>query len=265
MAMDKALSRRAQGLVRLSYLFIVGMYFEFLFFLVIGVIIIYRSQVSHWLVTHDVALAGIGAIATGIAAFVGAFGLVVAAVGALAVRSQVEQQWKISREQSSRECLWRFTDQWAREILKKRHGSHRWGRALEALATESWKHAVSPPGFIGEWNRDVVAVLNFFESVAFMCYRGDLDMELSWTAFSDTALELYKRSQSFVSAYREGRIKRQPDDVQVGRQDLSFWENFDPWVLELSKYQEFRNELRQRNPDYVQFRKELSKWTPSWA
>lgn len=209
--------------------------------------VVYWARISPWLTSNDSSLTGLGAIATGLAALIAAVGLFVGGIGAFAVRNQVELQRKISQQQSSRECLWRFTGQWKDEILKVgSDGKHHWTRALEALDSESWKHPVVPDGFIGEKDSEVVEVLNFFESIAFMWSRGDLDLELSWNDFSDTALTLYPRSRAFVKAYRQGLIKRQPDDKTPGDSDHSFWENFDPWAEELRKYDELRKELRKQ-------------------
>lgn len=204
--------------------------------------LLFWSDISNWLTSQGQALVALGAIATATAAIVGAFGLVAAAVAARAALRQVEVQreiaqreWKIAKDQSSRECLWRFTDEWRNEIVKQRESdnSSHWSRANKALESEGWKHDVVPKDFVGEADTDIREVLNFFDGIAYMRMRGDLDGDLAWSAFGSVAIDFYTDSRDFVSAYRLGLIKRSRSDTWPIERDMSYWQDFDSWYPEI--------------------------------
>jgi hypothetical protein len=196
------------------------------------------TGISNWLVSQSPALTALGAIATAAAAVVGAVGLVIAGAAAVAALRQVQQQRAIAKEQSSRECLWRFTDEFRNVVNKRTEGTSHWTRALQVLDSSNWKHPMADPrdkDYVGESDGDVVEVLNFFEGVAFMQRRGDMDPKLAWNSFGSNAIRIYGASREFVKAYRSGLIKTAKPNQVAGQEDMTIWAEFVKWADELRK------------------------------
>ncbi len=201
-------------------------------------VIAFWPPLSSWLSSNATALVGVAAIATASAAVIGTVGLVFAAVGAFGVRKQILLQRKIAYEQSARECLWRFTDQWRGDLAKKgSDGESPHTRAMTVLTSVSWKQDVGVPGLIGASNVDVIDVLNFFDGIAYMRRRQDMDQELAWNAFYSIAVEFYEMSADFRDAYRRGTISRRqkPIDKPPITSDMTIWEDLDWWAADLAE------------------------------
>lgn len=196
------------------------------------------SAVSTWLASNATAMVGVAAIATAVAALIGTVGLIFAAVGAFGVRKQVLLQRKIAYEQSARECLWRFTDQWRSDLAKKgTDGESSYTRARGVLTSVSWKRDVGFPELIGASNDDVIDVLNFFDGIAYMRRRQDMDQELAWNAFYSDAVEIYELSSDFRDAYRRGTISRREKPIEKPpiAEDMTIWEDLDWWAADLAE------------------------------
>ena len=232
--------------------------------------IVYFRAIATFLNANDKALSELAASATAAAAVIGAMGLVVAAVAAAAAVGQLksqeetaqaaliqvklqaefaQKQWEIEVRTSSRDCLWRFTDQWRQVIAKRddKNSSH-WIRAREALTSTSWEHKVDPPEFKGETDHDVVLVLNFFESVAYMCLHGQLERELAWSAFSGNVNRFSVMSRDFIDSFRKGLIKRAKSDSWPITPDFSYWEDFEKWANEMAEYTATRRDAANARP-----------------
>lgn len=211
----------------------------------------YWPSIADSLKANNTALVGLSAIATAVAAVIGACGLVVAGIAARAAVGLLEAQEKTARaalqiegRQSSRECLWRFTDEWRDVILKKdAKGSSHWTRGMSALRDPAtWKRKVKPRMFNGEADTDVIELLNFFDGVGFMMRHGHLNAELAWNSFASNGLRVHALSVDFVKAYREHSIKRFAVDEGPKQPDFSFWEDFDWWAGEIKKLDDARVE-----------------------
>ena len=123
---------------------------------------------------------------TGLATALGAVGTFAAV--AVAARQLMDQR-EVAAFTSSRDALWRFSDEWE-AIAPARQG-------LKKAISEGTFHGSNPQD-----HDNAIDVLNFFDGLGFMANRGHIDDEMSWNWFYEEARYVWDKLEAHISYER---------------------------------------------------------------
>lgn len=179
--------------------------------------------VDSWLSAHNPELVSAAALAT----MGGAVATVVLAI--FAVRA-LRSQERIARRQEHLATLWKLREHWNESVER-------------GLADRAFRFAgagsASPPGFLKQRLRslfpdrasrdDLLALLNFFEEMAFLANRGHIDDEMTWNSFYGYVQDLWESDgcRAFVRATKQ---EDPPALIEIG-----------PWMARLAALEARKN------------------------
>jgi hypothetical protein len=136
-------------------------------------------------------------------AFATAFGAVGTFVAVVVAARQLIEQRVISRFSSSRDSLWHFDTEWERNALARQR--------LQAACESGTFHGANPQD-----DEDAMEVLNFFDGLAFMANRDQIDDEITWSWYYDQARYTWDHLSAHI-LYWQGV-------------DPLLWCEFKPWL-----------------------------------
>jgi hypothetical protein len=152
-------------------------------------------------------------IITSVATAIGALGTFAAAIFAVrqlrSARVVAQDAREVAHWSSSRDSLWRFSDGWDRL------------RAAEDRLTQAFDWGKFNPALD---DNDAIAILDFFDGLAYMANRNHIDDQMSWNWFYPDAAYWWKTLQPYI--------------VRIQSRDALAWIEIPKWLDRLDLIEE---------------------------